>query len=157
MKSMQNFIRSIQNPKYLLFGLVSLLVGLIWGYRNLKLYLKGIEVPVQVTSFRYDKRGKGKGMLPVFSYRFKGKDYSTLGINNSSTSSPNFSLGQRVLLKIDKDDPTTMLAPGFSERWLFPLSFSLVGILFLYLGRPDESIIAGRQESDAGENEERRD
>ena len=75
--------------------------------------------------------GKGSSR-PVVRYAVDGKPFEITGW--MSTSPPAYSVGEKVTVLYNPENPADGRIDSFVERWLFPVVFGGVGALLLVIG-----------------------
>jgi Protein of unknown function (DUF3592) len=96
--------------------------------------------------------GKG-GSKPVVRYTVDGRDFEIQGW--ISTSPPAYTVGEKVTVLYDRNNPADGHIDTFVERWLFPVIFSGIGGVLLFVSlvvmlsmRPRRPVNFGHEDAD---------
>jgi len=122
-------------------GLIFMTLGLIMlavvGYllaSHYKFTQRAISVTGTVIGYNNQLgRGDDSGMYsPMFEYSVNGikRTYQS----HSSSSSPEFEIGDTVEILVDPNDAQSVMVNSFLERWLAPSILGFLGALFTGLG-----------------------
>lgn len=118
-------------------GIVMLTVVIYQVYADYQFSQKAISVSGEVVSYdsyySSDSDGGGSTMYtPTFAYTFNGKEYTY--VSSTSSSSPDFEVGELVEILVDPDDPQNILINSFWERYLIAVILGFLGTMFTGLG-----------------------
>lgn len=80
-----------------------------------------------------DSDGSGSTMYtPTFEYTYNGSKHTYT--SSTSSSSPDFEMGESVEILVDPDNPGNVLVNAFWERWLLAVILGFMGSMFAGLG-----------------------
>lgn len=118
-------------------GMVMLLVVgyLIYSHQQFEKNAKVVKATL--TAYQsYDSRdddGSTTTMFtPVFEYEFKGTKHTY--VSNSSSSSKDYEIGEKVDMMVNPDDPKDVLVDSFMGKWFLPLLLGIMGTVFTGMG-----------------------
>jgi hypothetical protein len=139
------------NPLFLFFILPFVVIGLVFagiggaaGWSSCQTLLGARRVEgtvaelVRVKSLKGAVGPKGHGVsnrpafAPAVEYRVEGKSYRIQG--HISSSNPAYAVGEKVAVLYPPGHPAEGTIDSFSEKWLGPLFFGVIGLLFAAIG-----------------------
>ena len=110
-------------------GLSILLVSSLWTISTVELVLTGVFTHGTIIEI---KGGYDGAFYPVFKYQTEeGTWYRETGVGSSHPLYPIYavySVGKRVPVIYDPDNPTTAGINTFMQLWLFPILVNLFGV-----------------------------
>jgi hypothetical protein len=127
-----------------LVGSVFLGVGIILlsvaGYliiSNNKFEQRAIHTKGKVIDYRNyqssnDNGGSTTMYTPVFEYAFSGKSYQHA--SSTSSSSPEYEIGEEVDVLVDPKNPKEILINTFWEKWFVVVLLGIMGTIFTGVG-----------------------
>jgi len=118
-------------------GMVMLLVVAYLIYSHQQFAKNAMVVKATLTAYQsYDSRdddGSTTTMFtPVFEYEFKGTKHTY--VSNSSSSSQDYEIGEKVDMMVNPDDPQDVLVDSFMGKWFLPLLLGIMGTVFTGMG-----------------------
>lgn len=118
-------------------GIIMLASVVYLMYTDYHFTKKAASVTGEVLSYdsyySSDSDGGGSTMYtPTFSYSYNGKEYTFT--SSTSSSSPEFKIGEAVEILVDPDDPNNVLVNSFWERYLISVILGFLGAMFSGLG-----------------------
>ncbi|MBR4628238.1 MAG: DUF3592 domain-containing protein [Ruminococcus sp.] len=153
MKIKYNKVLAIVSAAVILFGAIFAAVGMILGVvRKNREKRCTYKLTATVCENVRSRDSDSKAVYPVYSYTYKGQQYR---IRSSSGSyPPQFSVGEKVEMYIDPDDPKVFFVPDDKTTRTVSLVFTILGFVFAALGLFIPLAIAiarGRREAGSGE------
>lgn len=80
---------------------------------------------------------------PVFEYEFKGITHTH--VSNTSSSSKDYEIGERVDMMVNPDAPQDVLIDSFMGKWFLPMLLGVMGAVFTGMGYLVYAVL-GKQE-----------
>jgi hypothetical protein len=129
-------------------GIVMLLVVayLIYSHQQFEKNAKVVKATVteyQSYNSRDDDGSTTTMFTPVFEYEFKGTKHTY--VSNTSSSSKDYEIGEKVDMMVNPDDPQDVLIDSFMGKWFLPLLLGFMGTLFTGLGYVAYAVIGKKE------------
>ena len=120
--------------KNIVWALIVIFAGVLLGYvayqeyqRETKLVESSIEVDAEVV----DNIRSGKFYYPVLAYTYKEVNYKEHG-SNSGSNPPSYSVGDRVTVYLNSNNPSEVEIKSFFNQMGKPLILLLFSILCFF-------------------------
>ncbi len=100
---------------------VFLLIGLVLTGKTIRLLFRGVRTEATVVDFEADDEG---ARYPVVEFVDQSGEMRRVKLSVSGRGEP---LGSTSNIIYDAGDPNYLLATTFTQMWLFPLAFTVMG------------------------------
>ncbi|MCB0489208.1 MAG: DUF3592 domain-containing protein [Cyclobacteriaceae bacterium] len=122
---------------FMTLGSIMLLIVLYIIYSNNQFVKRAIPVMGEVVNYdsyesSNDDGGTTTMFTPTYAYSFNGREYKYK--STTSSSAQDYSIGDKVEILVDPDDPNSILINDFWERWLLVLVLGFLGTMFSGMG-----------------------